>query len=309
MSIPSRWLTTTILISGVGDRWVATAIPIYAVGYRWVTKAIFISGIMICQIAVTVSIPIVVVSSITSVIFPLIFWRMMSRRLISKTRPVRRVLTAIIVSLHGKIAPTMWTDITNSKILATQTGLRSTWVLKVYICSLRQLSVAKTHLQQFHYLSILKLWKLTKDLCIKLGSPASEHPAQIIFRIVVHEILILAELLIFEFKFCPVWLARISERIWWANIPLAPTCVSVEEFLIPEIYGSSWRHRRYLLHGVEFPPNSCILVARDKLGRPRLTTNLGDVHLVSADTTCGNKSPPWQAAAIRSGSIVNADQC
>ena len=72
----------------------------------------------------------------------------------------------------------MWTDITNSKILATQIGLWLTWVLKVYICSLRQLSVAKTHLQQFHYLSILKLWKLTKDLCIKLGSPASEHPAQ-----------------------------------------------------------------------------------------------------------------------------------
>ena len=141
----------------------------------------------------------------------------------------------------------MWTDITNSKILATQTGLWLTWVLKVYICCLRQLSVAKTHLQQFRYLSILKLWKLTKDLCIKLGSPASEHPAQIFFRIVVHEILILAEPLIFEFKFCPFWLARISERIWWVNIPFDPTCASVEEFLIPEIYGSFWRHRRYLL--------------------------------------------------------------
>ena len=116
----------------------------------------------------------------------------------------------------------------------------------LHICNVRQLSVAKTHLQQFHYLSILKLWKLTKDPCIKLGSPASEHLAQIFFRI-VHEILILAEPLIFEFKFCPVWLTRISERIWWANITIAPTCVSVEEFLIPEIYSSSWRYRRYLL--------------------------------------------------------------
>ena len=62
-------------------------------------------------------------------------------------------------------------------------------------------------------------------------------------------------------------------------------------------------------HGVEFPSNSCILVARGKLGRPQCTTNLGDVRLVSAGITCGNKSPPWQAAAIRSGSIVHADQC
>ena len=134
--------------------------------------------------------PIVVVSSITSVILPLIFWRIMSLRLISKTRPVRRVITAIIVSPHGKIAPTMWTDSMNSKILATQTGLWLTWVL----------FVAEAPLQQFHYLSILKCWTLTNDLCVKLGSPGSEHPAQIFFRIVVHEILILAELLILEFK-------------------------------------------------------------------------------------------------------------
>ena len=66
------------------------------------------------------------------------------------------------------------------------------------LCSLRQLSVAKTPLQLFHYLLIVDFWS------VKLGRPACEHPAQIFFRNAVDEILVTAELLIFEFKFCPV---------------------------------------------------------------------------------------------------------
>ena len=168
-----------------------------------IAAELFISGIMVRHITVTVSIHIVSMGCITSATFLLIFWRMMSSlRLISKTRPVKRVITAIIVSLYGKIAPTMWMDIRNSNILAMQTALWLTWVLKPYISSLWQVFVAKMPLQLFHYLSILGL------LCVKLGSPTLEQHAQIFFRNIVHEILILAKVLIFEFKFCPVWLPR-----------------------------------------------------------------------------------------------------
>ena len=45
-----------------------------------------------------------------------------------------------------------------------------------------------------------------------------------------------------------------------------------------------------VLHGVEFSPNSGILVASGELERPSEPTNLGDLSLATADLTCGNPS-------------------
>ena len=43
-------------------------------------------------------------------------------------------------------------------------------------------------------------------------------------------------------------------------------------------------------HGVEFSPNSGILVASGEPQRPSEPTNLGDLSLATADLTCGNQS-------------------
>ena len=167
------------------------------------------------------SIPIVVMSCIPSTIFPPPSPHFLENDVVSETHIEN---TASHESYQGNHSLSPWNycflnvDKTSRTVTPWSCRLYSGWheywnFIYLYSAAV----VVETPLQQFRYLSILNFWTLTKDLCMKLGSPACEHPAQIFLRIVRPWSSDHCRILILEFKFCPDWLSRVSERIWWGK--------------------------------------------------------------------------------------------